>query len=38
MDEKGFLIGVLQKTQRVYTVKKFRKKLLKGTGQDSNKE
>jgi len=38
MDEKGFLIGVLQKTQRIYSVKELRKGLLKGAGQDGNRE
>ena len=38
MDEKGFLIGLLQKTQRIYSVKELLKGLLKGAGQDGNRE
>ena len=38
MDEKGFLLGILQKTQRIYNVKKFKKGLLKGTNQNGNKK
>ena len=38
MDEKGFLIGVLQKTHRVYSLKALKQGLLKGAGQDGNRE
>ena len=38
MDEKGFLLGILQKTQRIYSAKELRKGLLKGAGQDGNRE
>ena len=38
MDEKGFLIGVLQKTRRIFNSEAYRKGLLKGAGQDGNRE
>ncbi|MFL6546931.1 MAG: hypothetical protein ACJ8LM_17345 [Candidatus Udaeobacter sp.] len=38
MDEKGFLIGVLQKVQRIFTKEAFEKGKLLGAGQDGNRE
>ena len=38
MDEKGFLIGVLQKTKRVYDINVLRSGKLIGAGQDGNRE
>ena len=38
MDEKGFLIGVLQKTKRVFDIDHFRSGKLIGAGQDGNRE
>lgn len=38
MDEKGFLIGILQKTRRVYKLSELRKGRLVGAGQDGNRE
>ena len=38
MDEKGFLIGLLQKTRRIYTLSELRKGRLRGAGQDGNRE
>ena len=34
MDEKGFLIGILQKTKRVFS----KGTEIRGTGQDGNRE
>lgn len=38
MDEKGFLLGVLQKTKRVFTRASFESGKLLGAGQDGNRE
>ena len=38
MDEKGFLIGVLRKMQRVYSKEAFQKGNIVAAGQDSNRE
>jgi hypothetical protein len=38
MDEKGFLIGVLGRTRRIFTREAYKKGLLKGAGQDGNRE
>jgi len=38
MNEKGFLIGVLQKTHRIYSVKELKQGLLKSADQDDNRE
>ena len=38
MDEKGFLIGVLQKMQRVYSKEAFQKGNIVAAGQDGNRE
>jgi len=38
MDEKGFLIGVLQKQKRVFNRQLFEKGKLLGTAQDGNRE
>ena len=38
MDEKGFLIGVLQKTRRVFDIEHLRSGKLLGAGQDGNRE
>jgi hypothetical protein len=38
MDEKGFLIGVLQRLQRVYFKEAFNRGLLSAAGQDGNRE
>ena len=38
MDEKGFLLGVLQKMHRVYTKTEFNKGKLKGASQDGSRE
>ena len=38
MDEKGFLISLLQKVQRVFTKEAFKKGKLIGAGQDGNRE
>jgi flagellar biosynthesis GTPase FlhF len=38
MDEKGFLIGVLQKTRRVFDIEQIKKGKLLGAGQDGNRE
>ena len=38
MDEKGFLIGVLQKTRRVFDINHLRSGKLLGAGQDGNRE
>ena len=37
MDEKGFLLGVLQKTRRIYKLSELRKGRLKGVGQDGSR-
>jgi len=38
MDEKGFLIGLLQKTRRVFSLKHSDSGKLLGAGQDGNRE
>ena len=38
MDEKGFLIGVLRKMQRVYSKEAFQKGNIVAAGQDGNRE
>ena len=38
MDEKGFLIGVLQKTKRVFDINHLCSGILIGAGQDGNRE
>ena len=38
MDEKGFLLGILQKTKRVFTQAYFESGKLLGAGQDGNRE
>jgi hypothetical protein len=38
MDEKGFLIGELQKLKRIFTRKYFASGKLLGAGQDGNRE
>ena len=38
MDEKGFLIGVLQRLQRVYSKEAFNRGSLSTTSQNGNRE
>jgi hypothetical protein len=38
MDEKGFMLGILQMTKRYFTGLEFAKGRLKGSGQDGNRE
>lgn len=38
MDEKGFIIGVLQKTKRVFTKADYERQRLLGAGQDGSRE
>jgi hypothetical protein len=38
MDEKGFLLGILNKAKRVFTKAHFNKGKLLGAGQDGNRE
>jgi hypothetical protein len=38
MDEKGFLIGILQSTKRYFTSSDYKSGRLKGAGQDGNRE
>jgi hypothetical protein len=38
MDEKGFLIGHLQKVQRIFPKALMARQKLLGTGQDGNRE
>ena len=38
MDEKGFLLGILQKTKRVFTEASLRNGKLLGAGQDGSRE
>jgi DDE superfamily endonuclease len=37
MDEKGFMIGMVQEAQRVFSLKLFKQGKLKGAGQDGNR-
>jgi hypothetical protein len=38
MDEKGFMIGILQAVKRYFTESELKNKRLKGAGQDGNRE
>lgn len=38
MDEKGFLIGICQKTRRIFTKQSYKDKKLVRAGQDGNRE
>jgi hypothetical protein len=38
MDEKGFMLGILQMIKRYFTSLEFIKGKLKGSSQDSNRE
>jgi hypothetical protein len=38
MDEKGFMLGVVQETRRYFTTSQFDSKKLRGNGQDGNRE
>jgi hypothetical protein len=38
MDEKGFLLGVLQKARRVFNKEAYESGKLLGAGQDGNRE
>ncbi len=38
MDEKGFMIGILQSTRRYFNASDFNSKRLKGAGQDGSRE
>ena len=38
MDEKGFMLGILQVTKRYFTSSEFAKDRLKGCGQNDNRE
>ena len=38
MDEKGFIIGKLQKIKRIFNVEHFANGKLKGAGEDGNRD
>jgi len=38
MDEKGFMIGALIKSKRIFTRREFEKGLLLGAGQDGSRQ
>lgn len=38
MDEKGFMIGILQTSKRYFTSSEVKSKRLKGAGQDGSRE